>query len=63
MSSYRDINYALRPAKAVERKMLCEAFRRLYPFGNIDAYRYVDSDHSISPIFIYSIERSGSKTC
>ncbi len=27
MSSYRQINYALRPAKAVERKMLCDMFR------------------------------------
>lgn len=39
--SYRKINYSLRPAKAVERKMLCEAFRRLYPFGRIETYRYI----------------------
>ena len=39
--SYRQINYSLRPAKAIERKMLCEAFRRLYPFGKIETYRYV----------------------
>ena len=39
--SYRQINYSLRPAKAIERKMLCEAFQRLYPFARIETYRYV----------------------
>lgn len=39
--SYRQINYSLRPAKAIERKMLCEAFQRLYPFAKIETYRYV----------------------
>src|SRR5262244_1418428 len=28
--SYRIINYALRPAKAIERRMLCAAFNRPY---------------------------------
>lgn len=39
--SYRDINYSLRPAKAVERKMLCDTIRRLHPFGKIESYCYV----------------------
>ena len=39
--SYRQINYSLRPAKATERKMICEVFRRLYPFGKIETYRYI----------------------
>jgi hypothetical protein len=39
--SYRIINYALRPAKAIERRMLCAAFQRLHPFQRIDRYRYV----------------------
>lgn len=39
--SYRAINYALRPAKAIERRMLCAAFERLYPFQRIETYRYV----------------------
>lgn len=39
--SYLDVNYAVRPAKSVERKMLCEAFRCLTPFGPLDTYRYV----------------------
>lgn len=39
--SYRRINYSLRPAKAIERKMICEAISRLYPFGKIETYRYV----------------------
>jgi hypothetical protein len=40
-SSYRVINYSLRPAKAVERKMMGEAFRRLHPFQRIEDYRYI----------------------
>jgi hypothetical protein len=39
--SYRKVIYTLRPAKAVERKMLCEAFRRLAHFAPLDSYRYV----------------------
>ena len=37
----RKPNYALRPAKNIERKMLCEALRRLSPFGSLPSYRYV----------------------
>jgi hypothetical protein len=40
-SSFRSVNYSLRPAKAVERKMLCDLFRRLEPFGRIDTFRYI----------------------
>jgi hypothetical protein len=40
-SSYELVNYSLRPAKAAERKMLCEIVRRLEPFSRIAAYRYV----------------------
>jgi hypothetical protein len=39
--SYESINYALRPAKNIERRMLCEAFRRLIEFGRLESYRYV----------------------
>lgn len=39
--SYRDIDYRLRPAKNIERKMMCECFRRLAPFGRLDSYQYV----------------------
>ncbi|KJS10606.1 MAG: hypothetical protein VR67_17025 [Peptococcaceae bacterium BRH_c8a] len=39
--SYERINYALRPAKCIERKMLCEAFRRLSDFRLVESYRYV----------------------
>jgi hypothetical protein len=35
------INYNLRPAKHVERKMMCEAFRRLSEFGTVESYRYI----------------------
>jgi hypothetical protein len=34
-------NYSLRIAKHIERKMLCEAFRRLSEFGTVETYRYV----------------------
>lgn len=39
--SYERINYSLRPAKSVERKMLVETFRRFSEFRLIDSYRYV----------------------
>jgi hypothetical protein len=39
--SYTQINYGLRPAKHIERKMLGEAFRRLSEFGSLESYRYV----------------------
>ena len=40
-SSYREIDYRIRPAKSIERKMLVDAFRKLSEFGSLDAYRYV----------------------
>lgn len=40
-TSSRLINYRLRPAKSIERKMLCEAFRRLSVFGSTDTFRYL----------------------
>lgn len=40
-ASFENVNYALRPAKTVERKMLCECFRRLSPIASLDTYRYV----------------------
>jgi hypothetical protein len=35
------VNYQLRPAKQVQRKMLCEAFHRLTAFGELSSYRYI----------------------
>ncbi|WP_394530387.1 O-methyltransferase [Priestia aryabhattai] len=40
-SSYENINYQIRPAKAIERKMLCDSFRRLNQFALIESYTYV----------------------
>ena len=39
--SFRKIDYRVRPAKSVERKMMAEAFRRLSEFGELDAFQYV----------------------
>jgi hypothetical protein len=39
--SYERVDYRLRPNKAVERKMLCEALRRLSHFGSLAKYSYV----------------------
>lgn len=39
--SYELVDYRFRPAKAVERKMMCEALRRLSAFGPLDSYRYI----------------------
>ena len=41
MDSFEKINYAVRAAKSVERKMLCECFRRLLPIAPLETYRYV----------------------
>lgn len=35
------INYSLRPAKHIERKMFCETFGRLSRLDNINNYRYI----------------------
>ena len=40
-ASYREVNYALRPAKSVERKMLVDVFQRLSAFDDIHNYRYI----------------------
>lgn len=39
--SYEKVNFALRPAKAVERKMIVETISRLRPFSTLEAYRYI----------------------
>ncbi|MCF0072479.1 hypothetical protein LZD49_18500 [Dyadobacter sp. CY261] len=39
--SFRKINYRLRPAKTVERKMIVEAFRKLGAFSPVKDYQYV----------------------
>jgi len=39
--SYRKINYGLRPAKNIERKMLCEALHKLSHFAPVETYRYI----------------------
>lgn len=41
MSSFRKINYSLRPAKHAERRMLGEVFRRLSHFDLLEEYVYV----------------------
>ncbi len=40
-SSFEKFNYALRPAKNVERKMFCEAFARLSRIGSMASFRYI----------------------
>ena len=40
-ASYRKINYRVRPAKSIERKMLCDALRRLSFFESVENYRYI----------------------
>jgi hypothetical protein len=40
-ASFKKIDYSLRPAKHAERRMLCDVFRRLRPFGLIEDYVYI----------------------
>ena len=42
MSSFRRIDYSIRPAKHAERRMLCDIFRRLRPFGRIEDTSILD---------------------
>ncbi|MDG2524602.1 hypothetical protein P6166_04425 [Stenotrophomonas sp. HITSZ_GD] len=39
--SYAKIDYRVRPAKSIERKMLVDSFRALRSFGAVEKYRYV----------------------
>lgn len=39
--SYKKINYSLRPAKCIERKMMVEAFKNLSDYTPIKDYQYV----------------------
>lgn len=39
--SYERINYSLRPAKNIQRKMLAAVFQRLNHFGRLKSYRYI----------------------
>lgn len=41
MSSFKKINYSLRPAKAVERKMISFALKKLNRFENLSNYQYI----------------------
>jgi len=41
MASYEKINYSLRPAKHIERKMMLDLFRSLHVFGSVASYRYI----------------------
>ncbi len=40
-TSSAKVHYRLRPAKNIQRKMLCEAIHRLHAFSPIDSYRYI----------------------
>ena len=35
------INYIIRPAKNIERKMLCETLQKLSYFNHLDKYAYI----------------------
>lgn len=41
MATYRDINYAIRPGKNIERKMILETIRRIAFITELDTYRYI----------------------
>ena len=40
-NSFEKINYTLRPAKSIERKMILQFFSRLSPFDFIENYHYI----------------------
>ena len=47
--SYAKINYGVRPAKSIQRKMLVEALHRLDRYAALDSYQYVGFG---SPFFV-----------
>ncbi|MCZ4318754.1 hypothetical protein O4H26_07115 [Aequorivita viscosa] len=71
-NSFENINYSLRPAKAVERKMISFALQKLNNFSDLSEYQYVGfgstffQDHIIfhkdlGISKLISIEKSGKK--
>ena len=40
-ASFKKIDYSIRPAKHAERRMLCDIFRRVWPFERVEKYVYV----------------------
>lgn len=72
MKSFRKINYSLRPAKAVERRILSFALKKLNHFDHLSAYQYIGFGATTFHDFIlfhkelginkmFSIEESGNK--
>ena len=49
--SYERINYSLRPAKTIERKMIVEACSRLRTFYSLQGYRYIGFGSPYFPDF------------
>lgn len=39
--TYERVHYRLRPAKTIQRKMICDVLRKLSAFGKLGSYRYV----------------------
>lgn len=59
--SYEKINYTVRPAKAIERKMLGEAFHKLSAFARLETYRYIGFGSSYFSDFILYHKMLGIK--
>jgi hypothetical protein len=55
--SYEDINYAIRPAKCIERKMIVESLGRLSKLDSLESYRYIGFGSAYFSDFIF-IHRS-----
>lgn len=61
MSSYEKINYSLRPAKNIERKMLCDAISKLGLLQSINKYRYIGFGSPYFTDFLLFHRRLGIK--
>lgn len=57
--SYRKINYAIRPAKNIQRKMIAEICACLRPFRRINSYRYIGFGSTFFSDFILFHRRFG----
>jgi hypothetical protein len=61
LASFERINYAIRPAKSTERRMMIEAFGRLASFYPLHSYQYVGFGSTFFIDFVWLHRQYGIK--
>ncbi len=57
--SYKTVNYSIRPAKSIERKMICEGLQKLVFFARLREFRYVGLGSTFYTDFVLLHKRLG----